>query len=388
MMRTTGRVEHTLRIALLCVLSTALAACSVTDTMRDVTAVDYKRAGKGPVLDVPPDLTKPRGDDRLAIPGRTGSGTTFSEYSRERGSEANRAANSGVLPQTPGVRLERQGNQRWLVVDQPPDQVWKEVRDFWVNAGFALQIDSPATGILETDWAEKRPKVEDSWLRGQLSKALNSFYSTAERDKFRVRLESGGSSTEVYLTHRGMVEQLSGSQKESTVWVQRPSDPELEAEFLRRLMLSLGGTAAAPAQAGAAAAAMAAPKDRAVLVEREGRPQLELSDGFDRSWRQVGLALDRGGFTVEDRDRSQGTYFVRYVDPDQEIKTPGVFDRIFGSGAKKDLSGKRFRVTVNAVPGASQTRVAVLAEDGNPPANAADQRMASSITRRLQEQLR
>ena len=388
MMRTTGRVEHTLRIALLCALSTALAACSVTDTMRDVTAVDYKRAGKGPVLDVPPDLTKPRGDDRLAIPGRTGSGTTFSEYSRERGSEANRAANSGVLPQTPGVRLERQGNQRWLVVDQTPDRVWKEVREFWVNAGFALQIDSPETGILETDWAEKRPQVSDSWLRSQLSKSLNSLYATAERDKYRVRLESAGNTTEVYLTHRGMVEELNGSLKDSTVWVQRPSDPELEAEFLRRLMLSLGGSAATPTQAGTAAAATAAPKDRAVLVEREGRPQLELSDGFDRSWRQVGLALDRGGFTVEDRDRSQGTYFVRYVDPDQEIKTPGMLDRLFGSGAKKDLSGKRFRVTVNAVPGANQTRVAVLAEDGNPPANAADQRMASSITRRLQEQLR
>ncbi|MEI7445376.1 MAG: outer membrane protein assembly factor BamC [Burkholderiales bacterium] len=383
------------RVLVVAALAAAAAGCSVSDAVRDATAVDYKRASKGPPLDIPPDLVKPRGDDRFAIPERPSGGTTFSDFSRERGAERPQATGAApVLAQPQGTRIERQGTQRWLVVELPPEKVWPVVRDFWVEAGFALRVESPETGILETDWAEKRARVPDSWFRNQMSRALNSLYSTAERDKFRTRLETDGKRTEIYISHRGMVEEFQGAMKESTVWVQRPSDPELEVEFLRRLMLRLGGpvatqqVAVAPSSSAAAAAAAAPlPPDRARIVEADGRPQLQLQDGFDRSWRQVGLALDRGGFTVEDRDRSKGTYFVRYVDPEQEAKARGVFDRVFGTGQKKDLTGKRYRIVL-ADGGSGGTRVGVLGEDGAPPSADADKRIASNIVSLLRDQLR
>lgn len=368
--------------------------CSVTDTFRDATSIDYKSATKGPPLDVPPDLIKPRGDDRFAIPERAATGTTFSDFSRERRSERSPAGSGpAVLVQPQGARIERQGAQRWLVIEMPPEQAWPVIRDFWAEAGFALRVESPETGIMETDWAEKRARVPDSWVRNQLSRVLNSLYSTAERDKFRTRLESDGKLTEVYISHRGMVEEISGAMKDSTVWVARPSDPELEVEFLRRLMLRLGGAAGTPstlasvAPSGLAAGAVTPPPDRAVIVEAEGLPQLALQDGFDRSWRQVGLALDRGGFTVEDRDRSKGTYFVRYVDPEQESKARGVIDRVFGSAPKKDLTGKRYRVVVQEAPSGG-SRVGVLGGDGLPVSADADIRIAANIVSLLRDQLR
>ncbi|RPH41519.1 MAG: outer membrane protein assembly factor BamC [Burkholderiales bacterium] len=371
-----------------------LAGCSISDGFRDATSIEYKSATKGPQLDIPPDLVKPRGDERFTVPERVTSGTTFSEFSRERGAErtAPTAGGPAVLPQPKGARIERQGSQRWLVVDQPPDKVWPVVREFWSDSGFALRVESPETGIMETDWAEKRTVVPDSWVRNQLSRVLNSLYTTGERDKFRTRLETAGKTTEVFVSHRGLIEEFTGAQKDSTVWVPRASDPELEAEFLRRLMLRFGpadGATTQQASAAPTAGATAAAAARARIVETEGGQIVVLQEGFDRAWRQVGLALDRSGFTVEDRDRSKGSFFVRYVDPEQEAQARGVIDRVFGTGPKKDLTGRRYRIVItDAAGGRGGSQVAVLDEEGKAPSADADKRNATRIVSVLHEQLR
>jgi outer membrane protein assembly factor BamC len=389
------RIGH--RAVLAALVGVLAAGCSVTETINEATRIDYRSAGKKAPLDIPPDLVTPRGDNRFDIPESGRAATTFSDFSRDRETQKPVAGTApGVLPQPAGVRIERQGNQRWLVVEQTPDRVWPVVREFWGDSGFVLRIESPETGIMETDWAENRARVPDSWVRNQLTRFLGSIYSTAERDKYRTRLESNGKFTEVFVSHRGLTEEFSGPQKDTTVWVPRPSDPELEAEFLRRLMLrftpqAIAGAAPAPASATATASApagggAAAPPARAVLVEEEGQSFVQLQDEFDRAWRQVGLALDRSGFTVEDRDRSKGTYFVRYVDPDQEVKAASVLNRVFGTGTSKDLSGKRYRIEVVSRPPGS--RVAVLTDDGSPPTTEADRRVANRIASILRDQLR
>src|SRR5690606_20520493 len=55
-------------------------------------------------------------------------------------------------------------------------------------------------------------------------------------------------------------------------------------------------------------------------------------ESFDRAWRRVGVAIDSAGFTVEDRDRSQGDYFIRYLDADlgEKIEQQNFFGRLFG----------------------------------------------------------
>lgn len=379
----------------LALFAALLGGCSISDGFRDVTSIEYKSASKGPPLDIPPDLVKPRGDERFAIPDRPAAGTTFSDFSRERAVEraAPTAGGPVVLPQPQGVRIERQGSQRWLVVDQSPEKVWPVVRDFWSESGFALRLESPETGIMETDWSERRAAVPDSWLRSQLSRVLNSLYTVGERDKFRTRLESSGKGTEIFVSHRGMTEELTGAQKESTVWVTRPSDPELEAEFLRRLMLRFGPVGGATQQASLGPGLTGGPGPapvpvRAQIVDVDGRQVVVLTEGFDRSWRQVGLALDRSGFTVEDRDRSKGAFFVRYVDPEQEARARGVIDRVFGTGPKKDLTGRRYQIVIQDGAAGGGSRVSVFDEAGKVPSVEADKRNVTRIVAILHEQLR
>ncbi len=369
-------------------LAALLSACSLNEVMNETSRIDYKSAGKLPPLEIPPDLVNPRGEDRYAIPDRIQRERTFSGYQSARATDRP-AAEAKVLPSADGMRIERAGQQRWLVVNQAPDRLWPLMREFWQESGFLVQMESPETGILETDWAENRAKIPMDALRKTIGKAFDSLYSTGERDRFRMRLEPTSGGTEIYISHRGMVEVYATADKDSTVWQPRPSDPELEAEFLRRLMLKLGAdqerakaqvASAAPGVAGAAAPSL-------VSLSASG-DALDVRESFDRAWRRVGLALDRGGFTVEDRDRSQGVCFVRYIDPEIDAAStakPGFFARMFSSSAKARANAQQFRVKVGAA--GEQVRVTVLGKDGSPLATDVDRKTGTRILALLREQL-
>lgn len=300
----------------LTLVALAVAGCSV---LPDSKKIEYKSAGKIPSLEIPPDLSQLQRDDRFAVPDSAGKGkATWKEYAADRAPEA-QAQNSVVLPQVDKVRVERSGNQRWLVVNAPADQLWGTVKDFWQELGFIVKQEIPEAGIMETDWAENRAKIPDDFLRNALGKLLDSLYSTGERDKFRTRFEPGAEpgTTDIFISHRAMEEVYTSSAKDETRWQPRAADPELEAEMLRRLMVRLG-TEEKRAEA-AISTVKAEPKAR-LAKGNDGTGSLEVQERFDRAWRRVGQALDRVGFTVEDRDRSKGLYFVRYVDPDADAK--------------------------------------------------------------------
>lgn len=362
----------------------ALSACSITDEINERTSIDYKSAGKLPRLDVPPDLVAPQGDERFAIPDR--GDRTFSGYQSARAEQRPQEA-TAVLPAVKGMRIERAGSQRWLVVDQPADRIWPAVKEFWQEAGFVLESESPATGIMETEWAENRAKIPQDIVRRTIGRLFESVYSTAERDKFRTRFErTAQGGTEIYISHRGMEEVfVSERERERTVWQPRDTDPELEAEFLRRLMVRLGADAerAASAVATASPAASAVPR----VVTGGDADLLELPEGFDRAWRRIGLALDRGGFTVEDRDRSQGVYFVRYIDPELEPtgSERGLLSRVFSRGPSKPASAQQYRIRVDGNDSAA--RVSVLAKDGAALTSELDRKTARKILSLLRTQL-
>lgn len=299
-----------------------LAGCS-GNILPESKKIEYKSAGKLPSLEVPPDLTQPTRDDRYAVPDISPkSSATFSEYAGERRAGGGTSTAPQVLPSVERMRIERSGTQRWLVANGSPEQLWPSIKEFWQETGFIVDVEMPEAGVMETDWAENRAKLPNDIIRSTLGKVFDSLYSTAERDKFRTRLEKGAEpgTTEVYISHRGMYEIYVNEGKSETKWQPRPADPELEAEMLRRLMVRLGVD-----ESRAKTLMAAEPKlERAKLTRAaEGAGTLTLQESFDRAWRRVGLALDRVGFTVEDRDRSQGMYFVRYIDPEADPKKKG-----------------------------------------------------------------
>ncbi|MDP3604449.1 MAG: outer membrane protein assembly factor BamC [Polaromonas sp.] len=356
------------------VLATALllSGCSTISESLQGDKVDYKSATKGASLDVPPDLTQLSRDTRYVVPG---TAVTASGYQVGQTTQSVPTAATTVGD----VRIERSGNQRWLVVNRPADKLWAPVREFWQESGFLMTLDQENLGIMETDWAENRAKLPQDFVRATLGKLLDSMYSTGERDKFRTRLErtpTGG--TEIYISHRGMVETVQESRTtgpvksgDNTVWQPRPADAELEAEFLRRLMVKLGVSQ----EQSKSLVASGTNRQTSRVAKLNNVPVVQIDEGFERAWRRVGLALDRTGFTVEDRDRAQGTYFVRYVEPTADKKEPGFFAKMFSS--PKTIPPLKYRIAVRSQGEA--TTVSVLNEQGVPDTSANAQRIVQVI---------
>ena len=358
-----------------------LGACSLDK------GVEYKSAGQLPPLDIPPDLTAPTRDNRFALPETAKNGTTLSGYQAQR-QEAR--TNSTLLPSFEGMRVERDGSERWLVVQQPAEKVWPLIKEFWQENGFLITLEVPEAGVMETDWAENRAKIPQGAVRDFLGKIADNLFSTSERDKFRTRLErtADGKGTEVYISHRGMEEVYSDAKDVAvghvdTAWQPRPPDPGLEAEFLRRLMVRLGER---EERAKQMLAQPGQSEQRAQMVKaNDGTEMLQVNEPFDRAWRRVGLALDRVGFTVEDRDRQKGLYFVRYADPDQETKKPGILDRIFSTGKDSLVKAQEYRVQVTAGQAADPqaSQVHVLNKSGAPEASKTAQRILALLHEQL-----
>jgi outer membrane protein assembly factor BamC len=366
-------------------LASGLAACSSVESMVGGDKIDYRSSSttrdKG--LEVPPDLTQLGRDSRFQPTGGSVSAAQF-----QAGTQAAAvAAPSAVAPKAIGdIRIEREGNQRWLAIAVPPDQLWPQLQAFWKERGFTLAVDQPELGVMETDWAENRAKIPQDFVRSSIGKVFEGAYSTGERDRFRTRVERTATGSEVYLTHRGMVEVYSGSDKETTVWQPRAADPQLEAEMLQRMMLKFGvkeEQARATAQAAPGGGDTAAVAAHARIVQGQPGATLQVDDNFDRAWRRVGLALDRSGFTVEDRDRAQGLYFVRYVDPKQAGKDePNWFQRTFTFGKKDELTGPaKYRVQIKSE--GDHSTVTVLNAQGQPENGDAGKRIVAMLVEDL-----
>jgi outer membrane protein assembly factor BamC len=349
-------------------LMVSLSGCGMMGSVMESDKLDYRSAKKAAPLDVPPDLTQLQKDNRYAVPDGRGVATA-SGYQQQKGAAPAVVASGDAIgvAGSAAVKVERNGNQRWLLVKQTPEQLWPQLKEFWHDSGFTIESESATTGVMETNWAENRSKIPPGIIRSTLGKVFDSAYSTGERDKYRTRLERGpDGGTEIYISHRGAEEVLTGPQKESVHWTVRPNDPGLESQFLAKLMARLTGVpdvkttesvvANAPVQAA-----------HAKLVAAAGASHVEVDEGFDRAWRRVGLALDRVGFTVEDRDRVNGVYFVRYVDPDAAGST-GFLKKLlsFGAAADKEKEAQRYRVSVKAEASGNTSQVAVQTNDGKP----------------------
>lgn len=382
----------------------ALSGCSSISETLSGNKVDYRAgAARAPTVEVPPDLTQLQTDPRYQR--ATGAPVSANVLEAARAGTAAAPATAAVattgaaaapqsvvLTSAKDLRVVRIGNERWLVTSQTPEEVWPKLREFWQQAGFTLAIDKPAAGVMETEWKENRAKVSNDIVRRTIGAVFDALFDSGERDRYRTRVERGANnSTEITISHRGMTEQVIDPKlPDATRWVFRPSEPSLEAEMMAQLLVALSagndglpagkGYAAAKSNADAQVAAAAATPSRARVLD--GRPvtTVQVDDDLERAWRRVGIALDRSGFTIEDRDRSQAVYQVRYVDPKLAgQEEPGLFARLFGA-KRAELTGVRYALTLKA-DGKNATLVQVQEDQaaGAVAGNAANARAIADL---------
>jgi outer membrane protein assembly factor BamC len=303
-------------VAFFTVLASLLAGCT---TLSEGRKIDYKSTRTLPPLEVPPDLS-----GLPAEKGTTASTATFSEHAGTQ-KKLPAPGESAVLPEFADMRIAREGQVRWLVMKGGAEEAWPRLREFVLANGMIVARESSQTGVIETDWAENRAKVGTGGQR-LLARWLGTLYSTGTRDRFRLRLDRGREpgTVEIYVTHQAMEEVVTQAAAsggvEQTKWQPAVSDPQLEAEMLRLVMIHFGAKEEQAKTVVAGAAARPAAERARLSRSGEGATFLSLEESLERAWRRVGLTLDRVGFTVEDRDRSRWTYYIRYVDPDKKTR--------------------------------------------------------------------
>jgi len=354
-----------------------LSGCSMYDTLAPgAKKVDYKKSRPTDTLEIPPDLSSNTINDAPASIDI--AGTTYTEY----GGNQPAGGSTSVLPQQANMTVKRDGDQQWLVVYGEPDQLWPQVKEFWLEEGFLIKKEDPRTGILETGWLENRADIPQGVLRNVLGKVIDSAYSSATRDQYRTRLERDTEPgyTDVFVTHRGVEEVVSGSAVDpSTVWQPRPSDPELEAEMLKRMIVFLG---VEEQKAAVMVTEQTEQSARVQLVSDSSGDMLVIYEDFSRAWRRTGVALDRVGFAVEDRNRTDGIYYVQYNDPLADQDKEGFFTRIGLFSPSSDKEGKQYQILLQANGG--ETNVIVQ----NPKGERDTTSTAKRILTLLEEQLR
>jgi len=358
-----------MQAAVLAAVCLSLVACSGGASN---SRLDYKEAKTLPGMEVPPDLIAPANTGLEEIP----------QVDPNAGPDFINAGNGGlqVLPLAEGIHIEQAGNERWLRIDVPAAKLWPKLREFWPTIGLELTVDQPAVGIMETAWAENRADTPGGFLADMVKKVFKNAYAAGTRDKYRLRLEPHeDGSTELFITHYGLKEVVATQVEEvvETTWVVRPSDPELANEVMNRLVLFLGGNKATAQAVVAKTVPQAPPRARL-----EG-DSLIVDEGFSRTWRRTGIALDRLGLVVDDRNRSQGIYYISKIDLLQGVEgeSGSWFSGLFSSDAGDQAPTQR---QIHLSGDEQQTRISVFDNTGKPDSS----EVGKTILQRLQEALK
>ena len=364
-------VNRALRAAAVVSAIAALTGCNALGVNFGDEKVQYETSTSRAPLEVPPDLNTVTNNDRFAVPSRPQIVSANAEAAKARmDAEARGDQPSQVLPETDYAKVVRDGQFRYVHVAVSPDRVWPLLQDFWASVGLAVKYQDAKTGIIQTEWAENKANLPKDIIRATIGKALDVVYDTDKRDQYRARMErADDGTTNIYITHRQMVEVLKGPQEDSTIWQPGPSDPELEAVMLTKLAQQLEQefNPSAKPQEQVAVDQLEAVRYQPmseVINGADGKPEaVVISEPFDRAWRRVGVALDRAGFEVADRDRSQGLFMIRYLDPDyeqQKKSEQGFFTNLFS----KTKAGEPVEYRLRLSPEGDKTRVTVLSADG------------------------
>lgn len=384
------------RLAAAAAAIASLSGCTFLGIDFNDDKVQYESSNSRANLEIPPDLTPIQNDNRFQVPARPGVVSVNAEAEKARqAADANAPTASKIVPLTVRAKVMKEGTDRWLRVNAAPEQLWAVVQDFWPSVGLVVREQNPKTGYMETEWAENKAKLPQDIIRRTIGKVIDFAYSTGEQDQYRTRMErNDDGTTDIYISHRSMVEVVTGADKESTVWQPGPTDPTMEAEMLQRLALRIDAEFNPNASAEAEAEAQKELAQQFKVEPVATRARIEngadgkaaavvLTDNFDQAWRRMGLVLDRMGFEQVDRDRTAGWFLVRYLDPAYEAaqkEKRGFFTNLFSSDAVIDAPNYRIHLSGEG----AETRVTVQGPDGGEDATG----VAPNILGLLAEQLR
>ena len=179
------------------------------------------------------------------------------------------------------VQLRRLGELMWVYVETLPSTSWPISKSYWDTSSYKVINADPATGEI----------------------AINFDEST----KLKMKIEHGikEASTEIFLV------QVDKTSNEIL------SNPELIQTELSNLVNYFADSVGQFSGTSLAAQNLNEMKKAKIFVDN-GQTVIELDLNFDRAWSSVTKAIDSASIIANDKDRSNGIFYVSYESEEEE----------------------------------------------------------------------
>lgn len=368
-------------------LMVSLTACSLPNKKQ----IDYQRNVESsvPPLAIPPVISKDmlnrkqvNKPNEVVVLSTYNNPTTHIESVKKNVEDV-------VLPDTKekGIALHQAGNQNWLsITNQSSETVFNKARAFWLQEGFILTQDNLNQGLIETDWQDYYPKINQDLIRSGLSKVFKNAYVEKSKRKFQTRIEPGPNKTLLLFVHaEELADTVSGTNNEFSKWQSDKEYNNLNIIYLKKMQLALAGytnshknsllqgnindqqaNSQQAAQSGLLNNQKQNQKEENIENQKletaidQTKPEqinayspvqnysLTINSDYDNTWQAIEYALDNGHFTVEQAQNETGLITIRYVDPAESNQKKQSFWNQIRNG-KKEMTTKEYRIQITAL---------------------------------------
>ncbi len=284
---------------------------------------DYKKAPEVPVLALPEGHDARPMQEAYPVPEVQQSMLMAGEF------EVPRPAPLAAGAAEEMVRIQKLGEDSWVLIAEAPGQVWPQVRSFLTSAGISVARIDARAGIIETGWVELQEQPLAS--------------------RFRVRIEQG---VQRGTSEMHVLQMIQAGDVDN--WPATSDNPEQEAEMLQALAQYIANSAGTAPVSMVADQQIEATGKIALRESPDGEAYIALQLPYDRAWASLGRALQKSTFEVTDRDRSAGMYYTRFMGPDSQ-EEDGWFDWLWDSDDDQPYVGEAFNVSLEKVNAGSVT---------------------------------
>ena len=251
--------------------------------------------------------------------------------------------------------LQKSGDNRWVVAQRAPSEVWPVAMQFFQDNGFRIDEQRPQTGEFTTIW-QRADELSVTVSRHLGSTGL----ATDSETRLRVRIEPGvqRNTSEIYVVSAN---RPAGSTAD-VAFSERSVNTGLDAALVDEMLVSMSRNA----DKGASVSLLAArdfdtPTRVSLSEDGSGNPVLTLNEDLDRAWSSVGRALEQGEWRVEDINRTLGLYYINLAEKaEKKDEKPGFFSSLFGGQpAKEEVEARaeRYQVRLSKVGDSVQVTV-------------------------------
>lgn len=283
--------------------------------------------------------------------------------------------NTYQLDKVTNMHIMQGGSERWLVIkNKNVNQVFPTMIAYLKQQGVHIKYQNQSIGLIQTDWFDKNNVAKTStvhqffeWIG--LSHGMNALPSLYT---FRVNLWQNKNDTQIFVTDYQMnvvpTDVIPASKQDiktesgvaSKTWMSVPPNPQLELDFLMQFMafVKLGPDEIKPNTITLENVATLPSTEPKVARDKLNGSTLILNDSFDRAWWRTGLALERVGLGVADKNRSLGEFYVYPLQDDVDNPDPSTFSRWFGDD-KTNVQLPKAKYKIKLVSTGTQTTLTV-----------------------------